>query len=295
MDEPLLSVEGLQKSYGPVHAIKNAELSVRAGEVVCLVGPNGSGKTTLIECVEGLRTPDTGRITLFGGQAGERRERAALVGVQLQEEGFPARIKVGEAVRLFAAIYSVDAPHAELITQLGLDELVNRPFDRLSGGQKRRTALALAFINEPKLAILDEPSSGLDPQGQEEIVSIIRERAAAGTGLLVTTHDMQIATDISDQVVVIRTGRTIAQGTPADLLARLPFDWCLAGPGLETATTQNDVVVVPDGHNRRIYGPADQLTQLMTQLPTSRRARVTLRHTDLSDVAFHIDAEEAVS
>lgn len=291
MAEALLSVSGLHKSYGSVAAVVDASLEVYAGEIVCLVGPNGSGKTTLIECIEGLRAPDAGRITLFGDRAGGRRQRAALMGVQLQEEGLPARIRVGEAVRLFAAIYGVDAPPDELITQLGLDELVRRPFEALSGGQKRRTALALAFINDPRLAILDEPSAGLDPQGQDEIVSIIKERAAAGAGLLVTTHDMQVAADISDRVVVIRSGRTLAAGTPDELLAGIPFEWCLAGPGLEDVA--GDAVIAHDGRNARIYGASEELERIIDGLPATRRARVTLRRTDLSDVAFHLGERKA--
>lgn len=288
MAEPLLSVEGLSKSYGQVRAVVDANLDVSAGEVVCLVGPNGSGKTTLIECIEGLRVPDAGRITLFGDHAGGRRDRASLIGVQLQEEGLPSRIRVGEAVRLFAAIYGVDAAQDDLIEQLGLRELVRRPFQTLSGGQKRRTALALAFINEPRLAILDEPSAGLDPEGQDEIVAIIKERAAAGSGLLVTTHDMQVAAEISDRVVVIRAGRTLAAGTPAELLTQIPFEWCLAGPSLDAVETRAGALAAHDGRSCRIYGEVSELERILAELPSSRRSRITLRRTDLSDVAFHM-------
>lgn len=288
MAELLLSVTGLSKSYGDVRALVDANIEVRAGEIACLVGPNGSGKTTLIECIEGLRTPDAGTISLFGDHAGSRRDRAALIGVQLQEEGLPSRIRVGEAVRLFAAIYGVSAVQDDLIDQLGLRELVRRPFQTLSGGQKRRTALALAFINEPRLAILDEPTAGLDPEGQDEIVSIVKERAAGGAGLLVTTHDMQVAADISDRVVVIRAGRTLAAGTPPELLDLVPFEWCLAGPDLDRVEAGADMLVAHDGRTSRIYGDADELKRLLAELPSARRSRVTLRQTDLSDVAFHV-------
>lgn len=288
MADPLLSVTGLRKSYGTVKAVVDANLDVSSGEVVCLVGPNGSGKTTLIECIEGLRVPDAGSISLFGDSAGGRRDRAALIGVQLQEEGLPSRIRVGEAVRLFAAIYGVDAAQDDLIDALGLRELVRRPFQTLSGGQKRRTALALAFINEPRLAILDEPSAGLDPEGQDEIVAIIRERAVAGAGLLVTTHDMQVAAEISDRVVVIRAGRTLAAGTPAELLAQIPFEWCLAGPGLDAVEISDGALAAHDGRSCRIYGESDDLEHIVAGLPSSRRSRLTLRRTDLSDVAFHV-------
>ncbi len=292
MAELLLEVEGLRKYYGHVRAVENANLTVREGEIVCLVGPNGSGKTTLIECIEGLRTPDAGGITLLGGTAGDRRERAAHLGVQLQEEGLPARIRVAEAVRLFAGIYGVDAARGDLLESLGLTDLAQRPFEALSGGQKRRTALALAFIHDPRLAILDEPTSGLDPQGQDEIVAIIKERAARGTGLLVSTHDMHVAADISDRVVVIRAGRTLTHGAPADLLRRLPFAWCLVGPGLEDLDGARGSRFVVDGRNSRLYGDRADLESGLDALPAARRARLTLRRTDLSDVAFHIEDGE---
>lgn len=291
MPETLLQVCGLAKAYGEVQAVVHADLEVHAGEIVCLVGPNGSGKTTLIECIEGLRTPDAGEITLFGGTAGGRRDRASLMGVQLQEEGLPSRIRVDEAVRLFAAIYGVSTPDDQLIDQLGLSELVRRPFETLSGGQKRRTALALAFIHDPRLAILDEPSSGLDPQGQREIVSIINERAAAGSGLLVTTHDMQVAAEISDTVVAIQAGRTIAAGTPDELLSRIPHAWCLSGPPVPDLPRAAAVTVVEDGRNRRIYGDQADLEVILEDLEAPQRARMTLRHVDLSDVAFNLDRQ----
>lgn len=283
-DVPLLSVDGLRKAYGSVRAVVDASFEVRAGEIVCLVGPNGSGKTTLIECVEGLRVPDAGRIDLFGRVGGSRRDRARMLGVQLQEEGLPGRIRVSEAVLLYAAIYGVASPDGDLIARLGLEEFSRRPFETLSGGQKRRTALALAFIHDPRLAILDEPSAGLDPEGQGEILRLLTDRASRGVGMLVTTHDMQVAAEIAHRVVVMSRGRTIAAGTPAGLLATLPHEWCLTG--VDAASPLPMASAVSGGRSSRIYGPVGELRAAYEALTSAQRARATLRRTDLSDIAF---------
>ncbi|MEX0153353.1 ABC transporter ATP-binding protein [Microbacterium sp. LMI1-1-1.1] len=251
---------------------------------MCLVGPNGSGKTTLIECVEGLRLPDAGRIELFGHTGGSRRERAKMLGVQLQEEGLPGRIRVAEAVLLYAAIYGVGTPDGDLIARLGLEEFSRRPFETLSGGQKRRTALALAFIHDPRLVILDEPSAGLDPEGHGEILRLLTDRASTGVGMLVTTHDMQVAAEVAHRVVVMSRGRTIAAGTPADLLAALPHEWCLTG--IDAISSLPTASAVSDGRSARIYGPVDELRAAYEALTSAQRVRATLRRTDLSDIAF---------
>ncbi len=283
-DIPLLSVRGLCKAYGPVRAVVDASFEVRAGEIVCLVGPNGSGKTTLIECVEGLRAPDAGRIELLGDAGGSRRERARMLGVQLQEEGLPGRIRVAEAVILYAAIYGVVGADGDLIARLGLEEFSSRPFETLSGGQKRRTALALAFIHDPRLVILDEPSAGLDPEGQGEIIRLLVDRASTGVGMLVTTHDMHVAAEIAHRVVVMSRGRTMADGTPAELLAALPHEWCLTG--IDAASSSQTASAVRDGRSTRTYGPVDDLRAAYEALTPAQRARATLRRTDLSDIAF---------
>ncbi|WP_336248868.1 ABC transporter ATP-binding protein [Stomatohabitans albus] len=290
--ETVLAVSNLKKRYGLIEAVAEANITVHASEVVCLVGPNGSGKTTLIECIEGLRNADAGQITLFGRSSGSRRQRAHLIGVQLQEEGLPARIRVGEAVRLFAAIYGVQTPDDELIEQLGLTELVRRPFEMLSGGQKRRTALALAFIHDPRLAILDEPSSGLDPQGQREIISIIKQRANAGTGLLITTHNMQFAAEVADRVVTIRNGRTIANDTPDKLLASLPYTWCLSGPVDLKLPEGHPGYLLCEHNNYRLYGDRPELERILDTLNPTDQVRMNLRRVDLSDALFLYESKD---
>lgn len=286
----VLEVRGLSKTYPEVRAVQDVSFSVAAGEVVCLLGPNGSGKTTLIECVEGLRTPDKGTIVMLGRpmRHGDRRPRE--VGVQLQEEGLPARITVKEALRLYAAIYEVRELPPNLLVQLGLGELMNRRFEKLSGGQKRRTALALAFINNPKLVILDEPTSGLDPQGQRVVVDLLKDRSLAGAGILATMHDMRVAAEVADQVVVLREGQRLAAGPPAELIAALPYDSCLSLPDsvtADTVSTKYASVMVhanPDG-GVNLYGDREELTAVWQELGPHRYNGSNLRSCDLSDLA----------
>ena len=286
----VLDVSNLSKAYREVQAVRNVSLSVRRGEVVCLLGPNGSGKTTLIECVEGLRTPDRGSIEVLGEpmRPGDRRPRE--VGVQLQEEGLPARITVAEALRLYAAIYEVDRVPEGLLEQLGLVPLLKRRFEKLSGGQKRRTALALAFINSPRLAILDEPTSGLDPEGQRVVVDLLRDRSAAGTGILTTLHDMRVAAEVADRVVVLRSGVMLASGDPVELIENLPYDSCLALPDAASveAVRALDASLLArrngeGGYN--VYGDREELTRVWEQLGRRRSGGSNLRSCDLSDLA----------
>jgi ABC-2 type transport system ATP-binding protein len=297
----VLEVQGLSKSYREVKAVVDVSFSVEAGEVVCLLGPNGSGKTTLIECIEGLRAPDTGTITILGQTLKHSDRRPREVGVQLQEEGLPARISVKEALRLYADIYEVHHIPANLLEQLGLVELKNRRFEKLSGGQKRRTALALAFINNPLVAILDEPTSGLDPQGQRVVVDLLRDRSAAGSGILTTLHDMRVAAEVADKVVVLREGVMLASGPPAALIAGLDYDSCLSLPdtsaadsagssGLspETIADRHPSLLVqtnPDG-GVNLYGDRDELTRLWQSLGPEGAAGSNLRSCDLSDLAI---------
>lgn len=289
----VLDVQNLSKAYREVQAVRDVSLWVERGEVVCLLGPNGSGKTTLIECVEGLRTPDQGSIEVLGApmRAGGRRPRE--VGVQLQEEGLPARITVAEAIKLYAAIYEVDQVPDGLLDRLGLLDLMKRRFEKLSGGQKRRTALALAFINSPQLAILDEPTSGLDPQGQRVVVDLLRDRSAQGTGILTTLHDMRVAAEIADRVVVLRSGVMLASGRPAELIEALPYDSCLALPDNVAVAAVRDMdyslVARPNGEGGyNVYGSRTELTRVWEQLGP-RTGASNLRSCDLSDLAILVD------
>lgn len=289
--ETVLDVRGLSKSYREVQAVRDVSVTVSAGEVVCLLGPNGSGKTTLIECIEGLRTPDSGTIAILGRSMKPADRRPREVGVQLQEEGLPARISVREALRLYADIYEVRHIPENLLVQLELTDLMNRRFEKLSGGQKRRVALALAFINDPKVAILDEPTSGLDPQGQRVVVDLLKERSAAGSGILTTMHDMRVAAEVADKVVVLRQGEMLASGPPATLIAGLAYDSCLSLPDgvrADTILVRNPALLVhtnSDG-GLNLYGDRDELTELWQALGPQGAMGSNLRACDLSDLAI---------
>ncbi len=194
---------------------------VQPGEIFGLIGPNGAGKTTTMECVEGLRTPDRGAITVLG--LNPARDIYALqerIGVQLQEAQLQKRMKVREAVGLWAALYRKPLDGDRLIEQLGLSEKRNAWFMTLSGGQKQRLFIALALINDPELVFLDELTTGLDPQARRAIWDLVRGIRQRGKTVFLTTHLMEEAERLCDRVAIIDRGRIVDIGTPAELVRR---------------------------------------------------------------------------
>jgi len=166
---PVIEIERVQKACGPVVAVDDVSLTVEPGEILGVLGPDGAGRTTLVECVTGLRTPDSGTGRVLDLDPREDRERVReLVGIQLQSSALPAKIKVREALALYASFYAQPADVAELVTALDLGEILGRYFGRLSGGQKQRLSIALALIGNPQVAVLDELTTGLDPQARRE-------------------------------------------------------------------------------------------------------------------------------
>jgi ABC-2 type transport system ATP-binding protein len=223
MPEPVIVVRNLAKRYGSTVAVADVSLEVRDGEIFGLIGPNGAGKTTTMECIEGLRRPDSGTMTVLG--LDPHRDATALrqrIGVQHQEAQLQKRIKVWEAVDLWASLYDksrvadVDA----LLERLGLTPRRNARFMTLSGGQKQRLFIALALIHQPELVFLDELTTGLDPQARRAIWELVRDIRARGTTVLLTTHLMEEAERLCDRVAIIEHGRTIEVGTPAELVRR---------------------------------------------------------------------------
>src|SRR5206468_4087453 len=199
--QPVIHVAGIRKTYGPTVAVEDVSFEVRPAEIFGLIGPNGAGKTTTMECVEGLRTPDRGAISVLG--LDPTRHVYALqarIGVQLQEAQLQKRIKVWEAVDLWASLYprTVDGDH--LIDQLGLSEKRNAWFMTLSGGQKQRLFIALALINDPELVFLDELTTGLDPQARRAIWELVRGIRQRGKTVFLTTHLMEEAERLCDRV-----------------------------------------------------------------------------------------------
>lgn len=211
---PVLEVEGLVKSYGATRAVDGVGFTVEPGEIFGLLGPNGAGKTTTLECIEGLRKPDSGTIRVGGG----RTPATQAMGVQLQTAGLPAGMTVAEAMRFFCAYHGV-AYRADLLDRFGLADKLGRRYGALSVGNQRRLALALAIAHEPVLVLLDEPTAGLDVASRAELHAVIRELAEKGTAIVLATHDMAEAEKLADRVAIVLTGRIIAEGTPREITA----------------------------------------------------------------------------
>jgi ABC-2 type transport system ATP-binding protein len=221
MSSSVVHVEGIRKHYGRTVAVEDVSFDVRQGEIFGLIGPNGAGKTTTMECVEGLRSPDRGTIAVLGLDPVRDVYRLQdRIGVQLQEAQLQKRIKVREAVDLWASLYrkSVDAGH--LLEQLGLVEKQNAWFMTLSGGQKQRLFIALALINDPELVFLDELTTGLDPQARRAIWELVRGIRQRGKTVFMTTHLMDEAERLCDRVAIIDRGRIIDIDSPAALVRR---------------------------------------------------------------------------
>jgi len=220
--KPVIEVSALEKSYGPVRAVAGISFSVDDGEIFGVVGPNGSGKTTMIECLEGLRVPDHGSVRVLGLDPQRHGPRLReQVGAQLQESALPARLRVGEAVELFASFYLRPLAPAPLLDEVGLGDRRNVAFADLSGGQKHRLALALALVGDPRLVFFDELTTGLDPQARHATWDLVRGVRAKGKTVFLTTHYMEEAERLCDRVMVIDAGRVVALDTPSSLVASL--------------------------------------------------------------------------
>jgi len=218
----VVHVEKLRKTYGETVAVADVSFEVYAGEIFGMVGPNGAGKTTTIECLEGLRKPDQGTIRVLG--VDPQRESHILrerTGIQLQQSNLPDRMKVWEALDLYASFYPKAADWKKLLAQLGLEEKRNAPFAKLSGGQKQRLFIALAILPDPQLVFLDELTTGLDPQARHAIWDLVRDVRAQGKTVFLTTHFMEEAERLCGRVAVLDHGRIVALDTPAALIHNL--------------------------------------------------------------------------
>ncbi len=217
----VVTVNHLRKLYGPTVAVDDVSFSITEGEIFGIIGPNGAGKTTMVECISGLRVPDAGSATVYGlSPKNDRDELRKCVGVQLQESSLPPRIKVREALDLFASFYPDPVDSRELLGSLGISEKRSAPFKKLSGGQKQRLSIALALIGNPKIAILDELTTGLDPEARRETWGLIEHIRDRGVTVILVTHYMDEAERLCDRVALINHGRLIALDTPAALATR---------------------------------------------------------------------------
>jgi ABC-2 type transport system ATP-binding protein len=221
----IVQVEKLRKVYGATIAVDEVSFDVGEGEIFGLVGPNGAGKTTTIECLEGLRKPDAGKVRVLGiDPQHESHILRQCTGMQLQQSNLPDRMRVWEALDLYASFYPKPVDWRELLLQLGLEEKSNTAFSKLSGGQKQRLFIALALLPDPQLIFLDELTTGLDPQARHAIWDLVREVRLKGKTILLTTHFMEEAEHLCDRVAVLDHGRVVALDTPAALIHSLNGD-----------------------------------------------------------------------
>jgi ABC-2 type transport system ATP-binding protein len=280
---PVIQVSGVRKTYGRTVAVDEVSFEVNEGEIFGLIGPNGAGKTTTMECIEGLRKPERGTISVLGldpfRHAYKLQER---IGVQLQQAQLQKRIKVWEAVDLWASLYkkkAIDAKH--LLEQLGLADKRDTWFMNLSGGQKQRLFIALALINDPEVVFLDELTTGLDPQSRRAIWDLVRLIRERGKTVFLTTHLMEEAERLCDRVAIIEHGRIIDVDTPERLVNRHCPERTVvlitedpnaaerfrAIPGVETVTCNDSRFT--------IRGRGDDLVSAVIHCLAENRIRVT--------------------
>jgi ABC-2 type transport system ATP-binding protein len=218
---PVIEVTELRKSYAGRPAVDGVSFAVAEGEIFGVLGPNGAGKTTTVECVEGLRVPDSGRVRVAGlDPVADHEQVAQVLGAQLQESRIQPKLTVREALELYAAFYPRPVDWRPLAERLGLQEKLTTRFAKLSGGQKQRLFIALALIGDPRVVVLDELTTGLDPRARRDTWELIEDIRANGVTVLLVTHFMEEAQRLCDRIAVIDKGRVAALDTPAGLIRR---------------------------------------------------------------------------
>ncbi|WP_214406039.1 ABC transporter ATP-binding protein [Pseudonocardia lacus] len=281
---PVIEVDSLHKRYRDHVAVQDVSFSVEEGEIFGVCGRNGAGKTTTVECIGGLRAGDGGSISVLG--LDPVRDRAALrraVGIQLQASELPDRMRVQEAVELFASFYPDPADPDELIERWGLGAKRRAAFSKLSGGQKQRLSIVLALVGNPRVAILDELTTGLDPQARRDTWAAIEQIRDSGVTVVLVTHFMEEAERLCDRIALIDTGRVVAIDTPTGLVASLPDGQRLRfRPSAEFADTLlTDLPEVRDvrrkGPTVEVTGRGDLLQAVTSALADHRVMAVDLR------------------
>ena len=238
MTVSVIDVVDFRKSYGDVVAVDGISFEVRQGEIFGLLGPNGAGKTSTLESLEGLRAPDGGSLRVAGiDPVREPRKLRDVIGVQLQTAGLPDSITPAESMKLFCAYRGV-APRIDLLERLGLREKLGAQYHELSGGQQRRLVLALAVAHDPEVLFLDEPTAGLDVSSRVELHDLMSEMRTAGTTIILATHDMAEAEEMSDRVAILLKGRIATVGTPREITA--------AGAGLTKVSVRTQGTSLSD-------------------------------------------------
>jgi ABC-2 type transport system ATP-binding protein len=279
---PVIEVQHLHKRYRHHVAVHDVSFTVEEGEIFGVLGPNGAGKTTTVECVGGLRVPDGGSVSVLG--LDPRRDRTALrevLGIQLQATELPDKLRVREAVELFASFYPAPADPGELIERWGLAEKRETPFAKLSGGQKQRLSIVLALVGNPRVAILDELTTGLDPQARRDTWEAIEQIRDSGVTVVLVTHFMEEAQRLCDRLAVIDGGRVVALDSPAGLVAALPAGQTLRFRAVvdeDLLTALPEVLsVARSGGKVEVRGRGDLLTAVTSALAAHGVVPVDLR------------------
>jgi ABC-2 type transport system ATP-binding protein len=290
MEEMAISVRNFRKLYSDFVAVDGVSFDVPRGEIFGLLGPNGAGKTSTLECLEGLRTPDGGLLRVAGiDPARQFAKLRDVMGVQLQTSGLPANISVEEAMGIFCAYHRV-APRTDLIERLELGEKRKSQYQELSGGQQRRLALALAIAHHPSVLFLDEPTAGLDVASRVALHDLMRELQAAGTTILLATHDMAEAEEMAGHIAILLKGKIAATGTPLEItasgagLTKITISTegnCLSQPGLSlpgaaqvfqkdeyTVVFSADIAATVPAIIAYLQGKADPLIDLRIERPS---------------------------
>lgn len=283
--EPVVELVGLRKHYGPVRAVDDVSFAVAEGEIFGILGPNGAGKTTSVECLAGLRTGDAGSARVAGTDPWADHDAVTrILGVQLQESRLQQKITVAEALVLWSSFYENPRPWGELAERLGLRKHLRQRFAALSGGQQQRLSIALALVGRPRVVILDELTTGLDPRARQEVWQLVRDVRDEGTTVLLVTHSMEEAEHLCDRIAIIDAGRVRALDTPEGLIARatqatstsfvpsqtVDLEALRAVPGVAALRVRGDRVVVEGSEGSALR----LLAELTAQDVTPRRLRV---------------------
>jgi len=251
MSNSILKVNGLNVYYGSFHAVTDVSFDVRPGEIFGLLGPNGAGKTSTLSSIEGLLKPQSGNIEVAGYNIREKPLHArAGMGVQLQSTSFQSELTVAEIIQLYAGIYGVEMPMdkvQDILQEVNLAEAKSKKFGQLSGGQQQRVSLIIATIHDPKLVLLDEPTTGLDPQSRRKLWERIEAIREKGNAVLLTTHSMEEAEAVCDRIAIIDHGRVVIIDTPQSLIDKYRDDPEVISVSRRGKITLEDVFIALTG------------------------------------------------
>ncbi len=277
MGKVQVKIDNLRKSYGDYVAVDNISIEVNEGEIFGLLGPNGAGKTSLLECIEGLRIPDSGTIEICGlNPIKDGDEIKRVLGVQLQTSGLPSSITVKEAIDFFAACHNVK-PNQEIVKKLGLIEKFRKKYKELSGGEKRRLVLALATLHNPKILILDEPTAALDVQARVKLHEVMKTLSCNGTSIILATHDMAEAEKLCSRIVIMMNGKKIVEGTPKEITAMGSKNSKIFVRTVGDSLQNSDGECLDDYYKFTSNSPGEKVSQILSLIESKGDILVDLR------------------